>query len=416
MRPTEDVVTRSDGWGYDARVRTELYGGPPGELAREWDELYRSDSSATPFVSPGWGIAWMRHLSRGADPWLVTVRVDGRLVGLAPLALERRRGLRVVRMLGKEPGDYWDVLALPEHRDAVAGAVATELSRLDDRWDVFFLAGQPGDSATAAVSGERSLHVRPRRPTPCPLIALPGDFDEYLRLLPSSHRGNVRRHLRRLDRGDVSLREVTDVAELDRAISRWHELHLKRWECLSEAIDPTHLTSTFREFVLDAMRALVPQGLATVWEFSVEGEVVGVYVNLIDDDAFYWYLGGFEPSCARLGIGKMSIAHGIRWSIETGRRYFDLTRGEESFKYYFGASNRHCPSVVVGNERLRSRAAFAASDVRDRLGRTVRSARLRLRESASAKPGLAVTANAREGGQDQTQRTDYRERVSIGPR
>jgi CelD/BcsL family acetyltransferase involved in cellulose biosynthesis len=321
-----------------------------------------------------------------------------------------------VKLLGKEPGDYWDVLSVPEHRDAVAGAVASQLSRLEDRWDVFFLDGQPGDSATRAVAGQRSLRVRPRAPTPCPLIALPDDFDEYLRLLPASHRGNIRKHLRRLDRGDVALREVTEVGELDRVIARWHELHMKRWETLSEAIDPTHLTSNFREFVLDAMRALVPQGRATVWEFSADGEVVGVYVNLIDENAFYWYLGGFEPSCARLGIGKMSIGHGIRWSIATGRRYFDLTRGEESFKYYFGASNRHCPSVVVGNERLRSRAAFAASDLRDRLGRTVRSAQLRLRDSGSARPGLAVLARGRVDDPDTAQRADYRERVSVGPR
>jgi CelD/BcsL family acetyltransferase involved in cellulose biosynthesis len=341
--------------------------------------------------------------------------MDGRLVGLAPLALERRRGLRIVRLLGKEPGDYWDVLSVPEHRHEVSEAVATELSRLEDRWDVFFLDGQPGDSATAAVAGERSLRVRPRAPTLCPLIALPDDFDEYLRLLPSSHRSNVRRHLRRLDRGDVLLREVRDDGALGPAISRWHELHLKRWEGLSEPIDPTHLTQNFRAFVLDAMRALVPQGRATVWEFSAGGEVVGVYVNLIDDDSFYWYLGGFEPAQSRLGIGKMSIAHGIRWSIETGRQYFDLTRGEESFKYYFGASNRHCPSVVVGNERLRSRAAFAASDLRDRLGRAARGARLRLRDRAAAKPGLAVLARAGEDSSE-ARPADYRERVSVGPR
>jgi CelD/BcsL family acetyltransferase involved in cellulose biosynthesis len=413
---TASGPARFAGPGYHAQVRTELYGGPPGELAREWEELYRSDPCATPFVSPGWGLAWMRHLGRGAHPWLITVRVDDRLVGLAPLALERRRGMRVVRLLGKEPGDYWDVLSLPEHRNEVAVAVARELSRLEDRWDVFFLDGQPGDSATGALGGHRSLRVRPRAPTPCPLIDLPDDFDEYLSLLPSSHRGNIRRHLRRLDRGDVMLREVTDLGELDAAIARWHELHLKRWEGLAERIDPTHLTRNFREFVLDAMRALVPRDLATVWEFCAAGEVVGVYVNLIDENAFYWYLGGFEPSCARLGIGKMSIGHGIRWSIETGRRYFDLTRGEESFKYYFGASDRHCPSVVVGNERLRSRAAFAASDVRDRLGRSVRSARLRLRERGSARPGLAVIAAESAGDRKDTQPAGYRERVSVGPR
>jgi CelD/BcsL family acetyltransferase involved in cellulose biosynthesis len=117
---------------------------------------------------------------------------------------------------------------------------------------------------------------------------------------------------------------------------------------------------------------------------------VGVYVNLIDDDVFYWYLGGFEPKCSRLGLGKLSIAYGIRWSIATGRRYFDMTRGEESFKYYFGAANRHCPSVVVGNDRLRSRSAYAASDARDRLGRMARRARDLIQDHGPGQSGIVL--------------------------
>lgn len=366
-------------------VRTELHSGPPDELAAEWQELFEADPSATPFVSPGWGLAWIRHLGEHTEPWLVTVREDDRLVGLAPLALELRRSTRALRLVGKEPGDYWDVLARPDRRAAVTRAVAAELARREDQWDVFFLAGQPDEAATPAISGESSLRVRPRPGTPCPRIALPEDFDEYLRQLPGSHRSNVRKHLRRLDQGDVALREVTDVPALDGAVTRWHDLHIKRWEALSKPIDPSHVTDRFREFMRDAMCALVPRGLASVSEFVFEGEVVGVYVNLLDDQSFYWYLGGFEPSRARLGLGKMSIAHGIRWSIETGRRYFDFTRGEEGFKYYFGAKNRHCPSVVVGNERLRSRSALAASELGDRLGRATRGARSLVRDGAAGR-------------------------------
>ena len=400
-------------------MRTELYGGPPEELTQEWEELYRSDSSATPFVSPGWGQAWMRHWSRSAEPWLITVRDAERLVGLAPLALERYRGARVVRMLGKEPGDYWDVLAVPERRDDVTRAVAAELSRLEDRWDVFFCAPQPGASTTAALFGQRSLRMQPRPSTPCPGIELPGTFDEYLALLPASRRGNIRRHIRKLDRGDVTLREVTEVPELDGAIGRWHALHMKRWETLERSIEPTHLTRGFHDFLLDAMRALVPQGRATVWEFSANGEVAGVYVNLLDDDAFYWYLSGFDPRHSRLGIGKLSIAQGIRWSIETGRRYFDLTRGQESFKYYFGAVDRHCPSVVVGNDRLRSRSALAATDLRNRLGRTVRTAQSRFgRRDADAPIEAESKSKAGPGSseREEAQTGEDRERISVAPR
>jgi CelD/BcsL family acetyltransferase involved in cellulose biosynthesis len=361
------------------RVRTELHSGSPDDLASEWEELFEADPEATPFVSPGWGLAWIRHLANGAEPWLLTVRDGHRLVGLAPLALDRRRRKAVLRTIGKEPGDYWDVLAVPEHRDAVTAAVAAEIAGRDDQWDSLFVAGQPGGSIADALAEQDSLVVRGRAAIPCPRIALPADFDEYLRSLPGSHRSNVRKHLRRLDQGPVHVREVTDVAELDDVIARWHELHIKRWAALPARIDPTHLEPSFRAFMLDAMRALVPLGLACVSEFVVGGEVVGVYVNLVDEQAFYWYLGGFEPSRAKLGVGKMSVAHGIRWSIETGRRFFDFTRGEESFKYYFGAVDRQCPVVMVGNRRLRSRSALALSGVRHRLGQARQAARSRTR-------------------------------------
>jgi CelD/BcsL family acetyltransferase involved in cellulose biosynthesis len=341
--------------------------------------VFEADPDATPFVSPGWGLAWMRHFAKGAKPWLVTVRDGERLVGLAPLALDRPRARRMLRMIGKEPGDYWDVIAVPEHRENVSTAVAAELGRRADEWDALYVATRPGDSITPALARDRTLVVGPRAMTSCPRVTLPDDFDGYLRLLPGSHRSNVRKHLRRLDGGQVQLREVTDVNDLDRTIRRWHELHLKRWARLSKRIDPTHVKPFFREFILDAMRSLVPQGLASVSEFLVDGEVVGVYVNLIDDRAFYWYLGGFEPSRARLGLGKMSVAHGIRWSIETGRRYFDFTRGEESFKYYFGAVDRHCPAMMVGNPRLRSRSALALNGLRHRVARATRAARSRVR-------------------------------------
>jgi CelD/BcsL family acetyltransferase involved in cellulose biosynthesis len=230
-------------------------------------------------------------------------------------------------------------------------------------------------------------------------------------MLPGSRRANVRKHLRRLDEGKVTLRMVTDPKDLDGAVRRWHALHLKRWEGLAEPINPMHPTSAFRDFMLDAMRALVPRDLASVWEFLADGEVVGAYLNLIDDESFYWYLGGFEPRSAALGIGKLSIAQGIRWSIETGRSYFDLTRGVESFKYYFGAMDRECASVLVRNELIRSRAAFAADELGRRARAAVRDVQIRLRERRPPKPvaGAPPEHRPESAGAPST----YRERVSI---
>lgn len=85
--------------------------------------------------------------------------------------------------------------------------------------------------------------------------------------------------------------------------------------------------------MLDAVRRLVPAGLALVWELRHEDEIAGVYVNFMDERSFYWYLGGFDPALTHLGLGTIAIAAGIRASFEAGREVYDFGRGEEAYKY-----------------------------------------------------------------------------------
>jgi len=96
-------------------MRTELVTGSDVEAALdEWAAVYATDPVATPFVSPAWARAWMHRWSPKAQPWVLMVRDGSRLAGLAPLTLRRYGALRVLGLLGKEPGDYWDVIAAPD--------------------------------------------------------------------------------------------------------------------------------------------------------------------------------------------------------------------------------------------------------------------------------------------------------------
>jgi len=329
----------------------------------DWEALYAADVRATPFLSPGWGRAWMRHWAPDARPWLLRARDGRQVVGLAPLTIRGPRPLRTLRMLGKEPGDYWDVLALPALRAEVADAIARALVERRADWDGCVVScltqGSPLAPAFAAAAG---LRVLTRMPVRCPRIELPATFDAYLASLPRSRRSNLRRHLRRLD-GEIELREVHEEHELPAVIDRWQELRTRQWRALGKQLTPEHASKRFRDFMFAVVRNLLPSGQALVWEFRHHGEVIGVYVNLVDDYAFYWYLGGFEPSVAELGVGKIAIAEGIRSSIEHGRRYYDFTRGAEAYKYWYGACDTQAPSLVVGHAGVRSRALLAAASV-----------------------------------------------------
>jgi CelD/BcsL family acetyltransferase involved in cellulose biosynthesis len=345
-------------------MRAELVKGADVEATLDdWSVLYAADPTATPFISAGWARAWIQHWATRTEPWVLRIHDGARVAGIAPLSLQRVGPLRVLGMLGKEPGDYWYVLAAPPDSAPVSAAVAHELVRRRSEWDAGILNCVVPGSQTQVALAAAGLRIMPRPDVPCPAIALPSTWDEYLATLPHGRRGKLRRLMRRLSEGQVVLREVRDANELPNTLMRWQELRQRQWDARGRPLNPVHRTEQFRRFLLHAVTALIPAGQALVWEFSVEGDIAGIYVNFMDARSFYWYLGGFDPAHASLGIGTLAIAASIRQSIERERERYDFTRGSEEYKYWFGANDRLAASIVVGNSRLRSRGALAGARV-----------------------------------------------------
>jgi CelD/BcsL family acetyltransferase involved in cellulose biosynthesis len=332
----------------------------------DWERLFAEDPEATPFSSPGWARAWWPHWSASARPWIVVARDAGKPVGIAPLVVKRRGPFRVLSELGRPPGNYWDVVARPSHREAAASAIARELELRSSEWDALVLGCLPPSSAIGAALGASGLRVHRRPPVAYPGIELPSSFEEYLEALPKKRRADLRRHLRRLDEGSLTYREVRDPEQLDAAIDRWQELRVRWWSARGKSLDPEHRATRFRLFMRDAMRLLVPAGLATVWQFEQDGGVLGLEINLVDERRCYAWLDGYDPEFAHLGLGKTAVGEGIRSSIAAGRTYYDFMVGAEAYKYWYGAIDRHCEWLISTTGRPRSRAALAANTIVER--------------------------------------------------
>jgi CelD/BcsL family acetyltransferase involved in cellulose biosynthesis len=342
-------------------------------LLAEWEELFAADPGATPFVSPAFARAWWPHWAGSARPWIVVIRDGGRPVGLAPFVLRRRGPFRVLGELGRDPSNYWDVLALPGRRPEVLSLVAAEVARRRAEWDALLLGGLGRRSPTADALSEPGLRVHRRSPVRHPGIELPASFDEYLEGLPRKRRKDLRRHLRRLDEGELEMRELQDAAEISAAIDRWQEMRVAWWRARGKAIDPEHASERFREFIRDLMLLAVPAGLGLVWAFEHRGTPVGVEISLVTERCFYSWLDGYDPAAAQLGLGKVAVGVGIRSSIEAGRSYFDFMIGDESYKYWFGAKDRYGQWLMFTHPAWRSRLAAAAGAAIGSLRRSRRS-------------------------------------------
>jgi CelD/BcsL family acetyltransferase involved in cellulose biosynthesis len=60
-----------------------------------------------------------------------------------------------------------------------------------------------------------------------------------------------------------------------------------------------------------------------------------------------YYLGGFEPTLAKLSLGTVLTGRAIRHAIESdGASEFDFLRGDEPYKYKWGALDRKNARLV----------------------------------------------------------------------
>ena len=350
-------------------MRVQLHAdGDLEALLPAWEALFDADPQANPVLAPGFGEAWLCHWAPpGVRPWVLAAYDGEELCGLAPFVLRRRGPLRTLLPLGFWVANWWDVLALPGRRDDAARALAHGLAARRGAWDALLVdtlvPGSPFGPALRAAG----LHAHRRGTRPYPAMDLPESFDAYLQSLPRKHRTRVRRSLRELDGGALTLGEVTEPAALSRTVARWQEIRERWWRERGRDLNPDHSRPAFRAFMDAMLQRLVPARRAAVWELRRDQELLGVTINLCDERTFFWWLSGFEPAAAPLGPGKLVIAESIRRSIAAGRTRYDFMLGDEDYKYWFGGSDVDVPRLLVHSRRPRSALTRAAAVAAERV-------------------------------------------------
>lgn len=315
-------------------------------LTAEWTELWRRCPTATPFQTPEWLLAYARAFcgGDGAEPWGITVRRRGALVGLAPLCTRRSASETKTSLLGDGVSDYLDVIVDPEHVASVTAAIFDELRRscaplgsvvLDELrpCSPLVTCSPLVETSPLVTSSPRPDFQRTVR-GPCPVLRLSGGVDP---LLPEL-RKKVAFYRRRVERtGGLVIEEATDA----RAAS-WLEtlfaLHAARWA--SRGQGGVLARPEVQQHQREAVAALTTSGIARIYGLRVGDRRAAAMLVLRDAWAAYYYIGGFDPELAALSPGTILIAHAIDRAHADGLSELDFLRGREDYKYRFGARDR----------------------------------------------------------------------------
>jgi CelD/BcsL family acetyltransferase involved in cellulose biosynthesis len=359
---------------------------PFGEIPAEtWDALVEATPWATPFsrhcVQKAW---WDAYGATAHDQTLVVVDEaapdqPGDVVGIVPLMHRHQLepgDVAARTTIRHQPGrvllpvpdaatavffgasyhaDYATVLAAPQDLNSVCEAVATQLATQDPTlWDVVDLrrlrAGDPATDALAkafewAAPGAGWCVTREQEDV-CPILTLaPGvDFESYLGTLGKKERHEIRRKVRRAEAaGDVRLEPSPHpIEDLDAFV----DLHQKRWGA-EGLFPPNEGGAASRRFFAGLFEDCAPSGIVDLSFLTVGDRRIAAGVTFDDGESVYYYNAGVEPEARELSPGVVMVACYIQRAIQLGRTRLDFLRGDEPYKYEWGAVDSPIERLLV---------------------------------------------------------------------
>ena len=323
-------------------------------LAGEWNELLHRSAADTIFLTLEYQRTWWRHLGEGGL-FILAVR-DGRdLVGIVPLfAITNPRGQRVLATVGcVEVADYLDFIVAQGWEEPVYAALVDYLADQlppphRGGWDVLDLCNVHQDSpmltVLPALAKARGWAVSTARDDVCPIVKLPGTWEEYLQMLEGKQRREIQRKLRRAGgQATLSWHIVGPEHDLEAKVEDFLDLM-----AASTPDKAAFLTPRMRNFFRQLARVAYDAGWLQLAFLEIGGRKAAAYLNFIYNNRVLVYNSGLDwRAFPKLGAGIILTAYCIRHAIEQGREAFDFMQGDERYKYQFGGQDVEVRRLVV---------------------------------------------------------------------
>lgn len=337
------------------------------ELRADWEAVYDADPEAQFFLSWTWMIDW---LPRVAGPWFVlAARADPATpyVAFLPLRLgteQHNNGsfYNEINFAGNYAADYAGFITRPEvEREALSafGRFMMHLNWTNLRLDNFaaserrmrlFLAQFP--SRTVVTKEVPRINPDNVNNCICPFVPLPNDWEQYLNeRLSANTRQKIRRLLRQLDGGG----ELRIVLADARTIERDVDILLRFWATRWAERKGKRIESLVRNNRITLMRAFASASLLlpVLWKGDTP---LGALATFVDErkKSLLFYLSGRDESCNTPPPGLLLHAWSIRHAIVRGFKIYDFLRGNEPYKYSFGAEERHIKCIRISTRSGRN--------------------------------------------------------------
>ncbi|MBI2830421.1 MAG: GNAT family N-acetyltransferase [Chloroflexi bacterium] len=303
-------------------------------LAACWAEPSNRLRWSSVFVLPVWLKAWWQECNSSAQLDLSAVRQEDKVIGISPLMIRDSKAFLVG---SADICDYLDFIVVPGMEAVFFNTLLDELKQKGiEHLD---LGPVRPDSSVMThlvnIARGRGYEVTCQKEDISLELDLPGTWDEYLALLTTKQRHEVKRKLRRLlEAGQTDYRSITDSAEVNRHMDTFLKMFTR-----SRDDKAAFLTGQREAFFRTMADTLSGAGLLKLGILELDTRPVSMVICFDYNDSLYLYNSAYEPEYSSLSVGLLCKALCIKEAIQENKKKFDFLKGDETYKYHLGGTD-----------------------------------------------------------------------------
>ncbi len=283
------------------------------------------------FTLPAWQKVWWQNFGSGAELYLRAVKQGDEILGVA--SLQVRNG--TASIIGSvNICDYQDFVVCPGMENGFFNAIMDDL-REKGIERLHLEAVRPDSSIVnylIPIAQERQYPIDYHQVDVSLDIDLPRSWDEYMGILDSKQRHELKRKMRNLERiGEFVYRVVENKHAIPEAINDFLKLFPESRSDKSE-----FMTEEMQMFFRSVAVSLSEFGVIKFGVLESVRKPVAMVMYFDYNNNIYLYNSAYDPDYRSKSVGIISKARCILDSIEKRKKKFDFLKGAEQYKYYLG--------------------------------------------------------------------------------
>ncbi len=306
-------------------------------VEQEWDALAER-VDASPFLRPGWFIAFARAFGKG-ELRLACVREEGRMVAILPLVDDHGALLAPVNWHTPEYG------AVYEDADSMTALADHLIRRGVRRLDLSFL--HPDDPLASALrAAARGARVLERTVQSSPYVDLGGSWKEFREGIPAKRRSGIRRRHRRLaELGTVSFERFGGGELLGERLDEGIRVEALGWKGQrGTAIASQEET---QRFYAEVAKWAAARGWLQLWFLRLDGRPLAFAYCLAQGGAQYVVKVGFDPEFRRFAPGTLLTREMLVAAFAAGLDRYEFLGQPEPYKLDWATGVRDLTRLQV---------------------------------------------------------------------